>query len=160
VAALYFGLVFSSFTSTATVNKIGLYRCLVIGSFFHFTFVLANIMPAVYLDYPETRSWFISIMTIKIVLVVAALLNGFGAGILWCSEGNYTSQCATERSKGYFFGLFWFIFQASQVGGSLIGAGILTAGFRQTWLYVILSALGLIASISLIFVRKPLPHKQ
>jgi len=42
----------------------------------------------------------------------------------------------------------------------LIGAGILTAGFKQTWLYVILAALGLIASISFIFVRKPLIHTR
>ena len=113
VSALYFGITISSITSTATVNKLGLYKCLILGSFFTFTFVLVNILPAVYNDYPSTRSWFVSKTTMRILLILSALGNGFGAGILWCAEGNYTSACATEQSKGYFFGLFWFIFMSS-----------------------------------------------
>ena len=159
LAALYGTLIISSFSSTAFMNKVGLYKCLFIGSLCHFAFVFANIMPAVYADYPSLRSGFLSLTTIKVVLVVSAMLNGFGAGILWCSEGTYTSQCATERSKGYFFGLFWFFFMGSMVGGSLLGALILSQGFKQTWLYVTLAVMALTASLLFLLIRRPLPHQ-
>jgi hypothetical protein len=76
----------------------------------HTTFVAANILPAYKLDYPHEGSWLQSNLLIIIVLVLSAIFNGFGAAILWCSEGNYLSNCATVKTKGFYFGLFWFIF--------------------------------------------------
>ena len=47
------------------------------------------------------------------MLVIFAVLNGFGAGILWCALGIYISEAATEKSKGYLFGIFWFFYMSS-----------------------------------------------
>lgn len=113
LATLYFSLAISAFLSAALVDKIGMYRCFVIGSFFHFTFVLVSILPAIHSDYPDYDSWIVSIPAIKGLLVIAAVFNGFGAAILWCALGTYISECATNKSKGYFFGLFWVFFMGS-----------------------------------------------
>ena len=43
--------------------------------------------------------------------------------------------------------------------GSLIGAAVLTSGVNETYFYVVLASMALVASISFIFIRKPLPHK-
>jgi len=43
--------------------------------------------------------------------------------------------------------------------GSLIGASVLTSGINETYFYVVLASMALVASISFIFIRKPLPHK-
>ena len=53
LATLYGSLSISALLSSALMKKIGLYRCLVIGSLFHFTFVLANSIPAIRNDYPQ-----------------------------------------------------------------------------------------------------------
>jgi hypothetical protein len=56
---------------------------------------------------------FVSITFVKLILIVAASFNGFGAAILWCSYGNCVSLCATQKSKGFYFGTFWFSIMAS-----------------------------------------------
>ena len=43
--------------------------------------------------------------------------------------------------------------------GSLIGAAVLTSGVNETYFYVVLASMALVASISFIFIRKPLPPK-
>jgi hypothetical protein len=43
--------------------------------------------------------------------------------------------------------------------GSLIGAVVLTSGIDETYFYVVLASMALVASISFLFIRKPLPHK-
>ena len=91
LASLYFSIAINAFLSSAIVEKIGIYNSFVIGSFFHFTFVLSSILPAYKHDHPQSDSLLVSDLFIKCTLIVAALLNGFGAGIIWCALGIYIS---------------------------------------------------------------------
>jgi len=59
---------------------------------------------------------------IKFVLIFGVIINGFGAAVIWIATGEYFSKCATEKSRGFYFGLFWSIYQGSQIFSSLIGA--------------------------------------
>lgn len=43
--------------------------------------------------------------------------------------------------------------------GSLIGAAVLTAGVNETYFYVVLASMALVASLSFLFIRKPLPYR-
>lgn len=88
-------------------------------------FVAANVVPAIFDDYTGIRNWFFSLLGMKILLVVTSMLNGFGAGLIWVSFGTYVAQCATEESKGYMFGLFWFIFNWCNIIGPFAGAMVL-----------------------------------
>jgi len=86
------------------------------------------------------------------------MLNGLGAGILWCALGEYISESATDKSKGHMNGLFWFWFMGSQAVGPQIAAAILREGYKTTYMYATLALVGFIAWVSFFFIREPLPH--
>ena len=62
------------------------------------------------------------------LIIICAIINGVGASLIWVSNGNYISECATPKTKGFFYGFFWIVYMSSQVVGSLIGAAILHSG--------------------------------
>ena len=35
-----------------------------------------------------------------------AAINGFGASILYVAQGKYLSECATEATKGLYYGIY------------------------------------------------------
>lgn len=160
MAALYFFLTISAFLSAAIVHKLGMYRCLVWGSLLTFVFTAVNILPALHGAYPDSHNILIGIPFIEAMLMIAAILNGLGGGILWCSLGKYISACATEETKGYYFGVFWFFYMGSQVVGSLLGAFILSEGLTQVVLFAVLALFGLIATFGMLYTRQPLAYKQ
>ena len=142
--------------STALFKRLGTYKCLVIGGFGHFCFVLAQIFPAVRYDYPDSTSIVTNDGFIITLLIICAILNGFGASLIWVANGSYISQCATPKTKGFFYGFFWVVYMSSQVVGSVIGAVILKSGKGQTYFYVSLAILAALASLSFFLIRKPL----
>ena len=156
LAVLYASIAVSSVMSTALLKKLGTYKCLILGGFGHFCFVFAQIFPAMKYDNPSSDSVFTSDAFITGILVVCALINGTGAALIWVSNGNYISQCATPKTKGLFYGFFWIVFMSSQVVGSLIGAAILESGKDQSFFYLSLAVLAACASLSFWFTRKPL----
>ncbi|XP_028156751.1 UNC93-like protein [Ostrinia furnacalis] len=74
-------------------------------------------------------------------LIPAALLLGLGGGPLWCSKCTYLSMIAEAHSKisnisaeallTRYLGLFFMIYQMSQVWGNLISSLVLTAGDNE-----------------------------
>ena len=156
LAVLYFSICVSSVMSTALLKKLGVYKCLVFGGLGHFSFVFANIFPAIKYDHPDSESVATSQGFITGMLIVCAIVNGLGAAMIWVANGNYISQCATPSTKGLFYGFFWIVYMMSQVVGSLIGAAILKSGKDQTFFYLSLAILAAAASLSFVFIRKPL----
>ena len=156
MAVLYFSIAVSSIMSTALLKKLGTYWCLILGGFGHFCFVFAQIFPAVKYDHPEKDGVITSNGFITALLIVCALINGTGAALIWVSNGNYISELATPKTKGFFYGFFWIVYMMSQVIGSLIGAAILKSGKQQTFFYASLALLAACASLSFWFIRKPL----
>ena len=47
------------------------------------------------------------------MLVICAIINGFGASLIWVSNGSYISACATPKTKGLFYGFFWVVYMSS-----------------------------------------------
>jgi MFS family permease len=137
---------------------VGLKKLLVISSFLDFCLILVFILPAYKSDHPSYDSWIVSNAFIKTLLIVTAISNGFSTAVIWLCVGNYISEAATPRSKGFYFGLFWIFYSLSYTVGSLIGALILKKGLSQTLLYSILSVIGFFAVISFTFTRKTLKH--
>ena len=156
LAVLYFSIAVSSIMSTALLKKLGTYKCLIFGGFGHFCFVFAQIFPAIKYDHPDNDSFITSNGFITGLLIICALINGAGAALIWVSNGNYISECATPKTKGFFYGFFWIVYMMSQVVGSLIGAAILKSGKQQTFFYAALALLAACASLSFWFIRKPL----
>ncbi len=159
LATLYLSLSVSAFLSSALLKKMGMYTCFFVGSLGHSSFVIASILPAYRYDFPGRNNFLQATPTIIATLLIAATFNGFGAGILWCALGNYISECATPSTKGLYFGLFWFFYMMSMTLGSLMGAAMLGSGMNETYFYIILSAIALVANGSFLLIRKPLPKE-
>jgi phosphate transport system ATP-binding protein len=47
------------------------------------------------------------------VIILTTFINGFGQGIAQPASGKFISDCATEKSKGFFFAYFWAFYMGS-----------------------------------------------
>jgi MFS family permease len=94
------------------------------------------------------------------VLIVSVILNGLGASVLWVAQGEYFSKCATEKSKGFYFGLFWSMYQGSQIFGSFFGGLIFGENYSKTAFFIIMSIIALLATVSMAFTRRPYVSHQ
>ena len=45
--------------------------------------------------------------------MISATLDGLGNAIQWVAQGKYIADCATEKTKGFFFSYFWAYYMAS-----------------------------------------------
>ena len=68
--------------------------------------------------------WILNFTLIKWSLIITAMINGLGAGILWVGQGKFISECANDSNKGLFNSIFVSVYMSSQVWGSAI-AGII-----------------------------------
>jgi hypothetical protein len=69
-------------------------------------------------------------------------------------QGKYVSDCATEETKGFFFSYFWAFYMSSQIFGSVIAAYCLNQ-MNQASLFMIISCISLLSSLSSFLLRKP-----
>lgn len=86
-------------------------------------------------------------------LLVSAV-SGFLGALLCVAEGKYISECATERTRGFYFSYFWAFYLQSQIFGNLIAALIL-GEMDQVSYFVIMSVIAFAASASFAFLRDP-----
>jgi hypothetical protein len=65
----------------------------------------------------KDQSAFMKFLTSQNVCIticfIGSILAGFGQAVLWVAQGEYMSSCATEETKGFFFGYFWVWYMAS-----------------------------------------------
>eukprot|EP01121_Diplochlamys_sp_Union-15-3_P016885 TRINITY_DN5834_c0_g1_i1.p1 TRINITY_DN5834_c0_g1~~TRINITY_DN5834_c0_g1_i1.p1 ORF type:complete len:437 (-),score=44.81 TRINITY_DN5834_c0_g1_i1:137-1447(-) len=59
------------------------------------------------------------IKVVKSVVLIAAVIIGFGASILWVAQGMFITMCSNNDERGAYSGIFWAIFQFSNVFGNL-----------------------------------------
>lgn len=98
-------------------------------------------------------------------LYPAAVLVGIGGGAMWTAQGSYTTWLASmyaeggtspdiKSSVGLYQGVFWGIFQATQVAGNLISSLVMhKIGLSMVFIiYVASMAIGFF--ISLLIVRR------
>ena len=90
------------------------------------------------------------------LLLICATINGLGAAIIWVAEGSYVASCATQKTRGFFYGFFWMVYMSSQVVGSLGGALLLDNQKSQTAFYSLMSVMAFLASLAFALTRRPL----
>lgn len=91
--------------------------------------------------------------------MIAVILTGFCAAILWVAQGKYFTKCATIESRGLYFGRFWSFYSGSQILSSLFGFLLLHAKIGhldKTWFHVVMATISFVAVI--IFSRVKLPY--
>ena len=93
------------------------------------------------------------------MIIVTAILNGVGAGILWVSQAEYVTLCATEETKGFYFSYFFIIFMISQIAGNL-GAAFMLRDHGQPPYYILMTGLSLAGCLLFLLQRAPRQYKQ
>ena len=59
---------------------------------------------------------------ITAVLLISNALTGVGDALIWIVQGEYLALCATEETKGFYYGYFWVWFMGAQIVGNFAGA--------------------------------------
>lgn len=98
------------------------------------------------------------IKIIKPVLLIGAGVSGFGAMLLWVAQGAFITQCATPETIGVYSGIFWTIFQCSNVIGNFIAFFIFKYASQTTLFWSFLA--GAVAGSSLLLLLKQPPQKS
>lgn len=117
LALLYWCLGVGSLFARPIMEKFGGPRlCIVLGSVFDALWILTSIPPALQAKMQESgeeTSFVYSDSFIYFTTTLTSILGGFGEALQWVALGKYVSDCATVRSKGFFFGYFWAFYMAS-----------------------------------------------
>jgi len=90
------------------------------------------------------------------ILYVGQVITGLGQSMIWVAQGEYISLCATDDTRGFYFGLFWSIYMSSQIFGNFTGAIIITRASGPTF-FLIMGAIMFIGALLNIFLKKPKP---
>lgn len=124
------------------------------GSVVSLPFIMCLLFPALAYKYPESTNFLFGSGFIYILTIVTSFFNGFGEGISQPASGKFISDCATERSKGFFFAYFWAFYMGSQVSGSLI-SGIILGNIDMYWYAIIMSIIAAGSTLVLFWLRAP-----
>ena len=103
VGVLYLNFVASGFFAPTIARKLGPVKGLVFGGCTYVLFMVSFIY-----------------MVAPVVLVCACII-GFGASILWCSQGMMLTQCTNDSNKATYSSLFWGIFNLCVIPGNVVG---------------------------------------
>jgi hypothetical protein len=136
------------------VYKIGIVKSMSYSSLLSIPFILSLIFPTLSKENPESTSFFYSPGFIWVITLFTTFVNGFGQGIAQPASGTFISDCATERSKGFFFAFFWAFYMGSQVVGSLI-SGVIFSNIPFYWYSIIMFIILVLATIYMFFLKMP-----
>lgn len=90
--------------------------------------------------------------SIKIIISLAAACSGLGSALIWIAQGEYSSDCATEETEGFYYGYFWAWYMMAETVGNPVG-GVLITRTQGPVFYLIL---GIILSVAaLLFLCLP-----
>ena len=84
-----------------------------IGALFYMLYLAIYILPLERSEHKDNETlqnlyWFIYVS-----ILVVSIVTGFGGGLIWVGQGKYVSECANEKNKGLFNGIFWAIYMSS-----------------------------------------------
>jgi hypothetical protein len=86
---------------------------MMLGSLADALWILCSILPAIdhkdaqEIPFYQTTAW------VYFSTTLMSILTGLGEAVQWVAQGKYMSDCATTKTKGFFFGYFWAFYMAS-----------------------------------------------
>ena len=93
------------------MQRLGDIKAMTYGSFVSIPFIIGLILPSLKKHIEGNflvSNWFVGLLT-----TILSFINGFGEGIAQPASGKFVSDCATERTKGFFFAYFWAFYMGS-----------------------------------------------
>ena len=157
LGVVFISLAVCSFFSSNVVAKCGERITLVVGSltfsFYNATFILSSYRS----ENPNLHAWYLNKTFIIVLIYVAAVLNGFGASILWLAQAKYVAICASDINKGLFNGVFHAIRMSSNIVGYLMSAFVIGAVKNLSVFFSIMTIISVFASLFFLLLPKPTP---
>jgi len=95
------------------MQRVGDVKAMAYSSLLNLPFILILILPALNGKQTSENNFFYSSPFVTAITVCTSFLNGFGQGVAQPASGKYISDCATERTKGFFFAIFWAFYMGS-----------------------------------------------
>ena len=105
--------------------KIGSRKSMAYYSLLCIPFLVCLFLPAMKSEHNMSKAFYLEESFVFTTVLLTSILNGFGIGVNQPAAGNYISDCASEKTKGFYFAFFWSFFMGSQIVGNLIGAYVL-----------------------------------
>ncbi|CDW89596.1 major facilitator superfamily protein [Stylonychia lemnae] len=125
------------------------------------TIWILSIIPPAYSSQNDTNNGMIITNTgfVYTTQILIQIIQGICLGLKWVAGGKYISQCATEETRGFYFGIFWGIFMISMVLGSLIAAFI-SIHFNQTTFLFIMATIATLSIVVFSTLAEPIPQER
>ncbi len=136
-------------------KKIGDARSMAYSSCLCIPFIICLILPALKSENLDDQRWVFSNGFVYTIILITSFSNGFGEGIAQPASGKYIADCATEKTKGFFFAFFWAFYMGSQVFGNLIAAFVL-GELDQKYYVLVMAIIGIAAGFLLFFLKEPI----
>ena len=116
-------------------------------------FIISLLLPALKTLNPE--NFVFSYGFVGTLTGLVSLLNGVGQGMSQPASGNYVSDCANERVKGFYFAFFWAFYMGSQTIGMIIAAFTLSKLEPYTFplIMIVILSFGI---LFLLLLKKPI----
>ena len=111
LAVIYLFQAGGSVVASAIISKYGLIKSMVVGSLLNCMMCGSSFLSSMRLSSDSNQDgWHISKETIIVALLSTSAISGFGQALTSVVQGEYIALCATEQTKGFYFGYYWFIF--------------------------------------------------
>ena len=114
VAVVYLSGSFNSLFTIKLVTTIGARRAMQFGGSMVVLWMAAFLLPAFRSENKQTTGIFSNEVIIFFSIFTSFTL-GIGGAALWVSHGFYMSECASHKTKGRYFSIFFSIFNGSQI---------------------------------------------
>ncbi|ORY40508.1 MFS general substrate transporter [Rhizoclosmatium globosum] len=134
---------FALFGAAPIVDKIGVRPAMFFASLTYCAFAFANVGALIHSGDANTQLG---------ILLPSAILIGFGASILWASEGTYLMRCATKQTIGRYSGVFFAIYCGSAAFSPLFTALMLQANVDKITAFGLLGGFSVLGSCILIYI--------
>ena len=136
------------------MEKLGNVKSMALGSFLCMIFVVSLLVPAFKSEDLTSDNFFLSDKFVYPLMIFTSIATGVGEGFTQPSAGKFIADCTTEETKGFYFAFFWAFYMGSQVFGNLIAAYLL-GNFDQRYYVIIITAIGLLSSVIMMFMKQP-----
>lgn len=156
---LYGSLALGCLLSTHIIHKMGTKNSLVMASILDSITILLALFPALKLSNPQSDKFYVQDYFIYLTTALSAIIMGFAGAIQWVAQGYYISSCATNRTKGLYFSIFWAFYMASQIIGSVVSAYVLKI-YSQPSFYCLMGFGALLASLCFAFLQQPIKYEM
>ncbi len=118
-----------SLFATPVMHRVGPQLCMILGSVLDCVWIVASLIPVMKMKHEKDPlnkgiepPFYFTEAFVYFITFFTSVMGGLGESVQWVAQGKFIADCATETTKGFFFGYFWAYYMASQIFGNIFSA--------------------------------------